>query len=114
MVVTSPSRGYATPAAGAESRKCDKRNDMRRGGLVLRVVLSSAALTGLPAPAWSQGGGQGSPLPAETLALPADMDVLMGVDARALFDSADYKSLLAGQPLPGVPAAALGDARDSI
>jgi hypothetical protein len=42
------------------------------------------------------------------------MDVLLGVDAQALFASADYKSLLAGQPLPGVPAAALGGARDSI
>jgi hypothetical protein len=81
---------------------------------VLAFALANAVVLGPGSAAWCQQPAGAGPLPAEALALPADVGVLAGIDARAVFASAEYKMLMAGQALPGMPTAMPAEVRDSM
>jgi len=58
------------------------------------LVAGVYGLSGAPAPA---GNG---PIPAAALSLPADFGMLLGIDARAVFASLEYKGLVEGTLMP--------------
>lgn len=80
----------------------------------LAFAVAGAVVVGRGSVAWSQERKDTGPLPAEAFALPADIGVLAGIDARAVFASAEYKMLMAGQALPGMPTAVPAEVRESM
>jgi hypothetical protein len=76
--------------------------------------LALCVLAATPLPAQQPRGPALGPLPPEALALPAELGVLFGIDAKSVFASAEYQALLSGQPLPGMPAADKGEMGETI
>jgi len=71
-----------------------------------------------PVPRDSPGarGAANGPLPQAALALPAQLGLLLGIDVKALFSSAEYRTLMAGEAtgLPGLTGSQQNDVRDAI
>jgi hypothetical protein len=82
--------------------------------LVPSLAVAGAIVLGPASAAWCQPPKDTGPLPAEALALPADVGILAGIDARSVFGSAEYKMLIAGEALPGMPTAMPAEVRESI
>jgi hypothetical protein len=80
----------------------------------LAFAVVAAVVVGRGSVAWSQERKDTGPLPAEALVLPAELGVLAGIDARAVFASAEYKMLMAGQALPGMPTTVPAEVRESM
>ncbi len=79
-----------------------------------RVALGAVAWAAFAAMTAAQAPAGTGPLPAEALALPAEVGVLVGIDAKSVFASTEYRALLSGQPMPGMPASDGGEMRESI
>jgi type IV pilus assembly protein PilA len=80
-----------------------------RGVVTLAVLaLSSLAWSAL---AQQPPHAEAGPLPREALVLPAESGMLLGVDARSLFASAEYKALLGGTLPGGMPLSAQDQAK---
>jgi hypothetical protein len=81
-----------------------------------RRLLAHALIAGIAGTAWTDPlPAAYGPLPAEALAFPADVGMMVGVDAAALFGSALYKELTTSAPTPaGAPGQPNAEIRDAI
>lgn len=78
------------------------------------ITLVSLLMVGPRGASGATAGAGNGPLPPVALSLPADFGLLLGIDAKAVFGSPEYKGLLEGTPMPSAAAGAKNKVGEGI